>query len=258
MIILGKIFHLKASLSEGFDMSFFKKIVAKNRFNPGIIGIFTNPFFIARRGLFKEIYSLSDQISGKVLDVGCGEKPYESLFKTKEYIGLEYNNTENRAAKKADIFYDGKTFPFKSSRFDSVVCNQVLEHVFESDDFLHEIHRILKPNGKLLLTVPFIWDEHEQPVDFARYSSFGLKNLLERNGFKVIIQRKSVSNFAVIFQLINSYLFKKVSNIPLLKHFCIVFIMSIFNILGVISSVILPKNNDLYLDNVILARRVSK
>ncbi|MFA5930737.1 MAG: class I SAM-dependent methyltransferase [archaeon] len=238
--------------------SFLNKLISKNRFNPGLVGVFSNPFFIARRGLFREISSLSKEINGRILDVGCGEKPYEQLFTAKEYIGLEYDNTENRAAKKADVYYDGKKFPFKKAEFDSVVCNEVLEHIFEPDNFVLEIHRVLKQNGKLLLTVPFVWDEHEQPVDYARYSSFGLKSLLERNGFKVLEQRKSVNDFSIIFQLINSYLFKKVSKNKFLKYFCIIFVMSIFTILGIISSVILPKNDDLYLDNIILAKKVKK
>ena len=58
------------------------------------------------------------------------------------------------------------------------MCNQVLEHVFNPDDFVREIARVLKPGGALLLTVPFVWNEHEQPYDYARYSSFGLRAFL--------------------------------------------------------------------------------
>jgi SAM-dependent methyltransferase len=239
-------------------MNFLKKIIVKNRFNPVLIGIFTNPFYIARRGLHKEVSILSKYIQGNVLDVGCGEKPYEKLFNVKKYVGLEYDNTENRKAKKADFYYDGKIFPFKNSEFDAVVCNEVLEHIFEPDKFILEIKRVLKVNGVLLLTVPFVWDEHEQPVDYGRYSSFGLKVLLERNGFEVVVQRKSVSDFSIIFQLINSYFFKKVSRNIMAKYLFIIFVSSVFNILGVLSSIILPKNNDLYLDNVVLARKVKK
>jgi SAM-dependent methyltransferase len=66
----------------------------------------------------------------------------------------------------------------------------VLEHVFNPDDFLNEVNRVLKPSGKLLLTVPFVWDEHEQPYDYARYSSFGLRSLLEKHGFSIVKHEK--------------------------------------------------------------------
>lgn len=92
--------------------------------------------------------------------------------------------------------------------YGGVICNQVLEHVFNPDLFLQEIFRVLKPGGKLLMTVPFVWDEHEQPWDYARYSSFGLRSLLERNGFIVDEQRKTNADARVLFQLINAYLYK--------------------------------------------------
>ncbi|RME57501.1 class I SAM-dependent methyltransferase, partial [Candidatus Parcubacteria bacterium] len=153
--------------------------------------MFINPFYFARKGLAGHIADLADRVTGKTLDVGCGSKPYESLYASSEYIGLEYDTPENRASKEADFFYDGETFPFESASFDSVVANEVFEHVFNPDRFLDEVHRVLKSGGRLLMTMPFVWDEHEQPHDFARYSSFGIRYLLEKHGFEIVDQRKS-------------------------------------------------------------------
>ena len=106
------------------------------------------------------------------------------------------------------------------------------------------------------MTVPFVWDEHEQPCDYARYSSFGLKFIVEKHGFKVVKQRKTVSDIRVIFQIINTYLYKilftRNPHVDLLL--CFLF-MSPFNILGEVLYRLLPQNDDLYLDNVILARK---
>jgi SAM-dependent methyltransferase len=55
----------------------------------------------------------------------------------------------------------------------------VLEAIFEPKCFLKELTRVLKPGGYALFTVPFIWDEHDQPNDFARYSSFALSTYLK-------------------------------------------------------------------------------
>ncbi len=108
----------------------------------------------------------------------------------------------------------------------------------------------------MLLTVPFVWDEHEQPWDFARYSSFGLKSLLERNGFEVLEQRKTNADVRVLFQLTNAYLQKilwtRYSFLNLL--FCAI-LMTPINILGVALYRFLPRNPDLYLDQVVLARK---
>lgn len=233
-----------------------KNIIEKENFNPSLWGILFNPFFIARRGLAKHIKELSPQITGKILDVGCGTKPYKNFFTYSEYIGLEFDTGIDSDKKLADYFYDGKVFPFDSGSFDSVICNQVLEHIFEPQEFLKEINRVLKPNGKLLITVPFVWDEHEQPYDFARYSSFGLKHLLEKNGFRVIAYKKSVNNISVIFQLLSDYFYKISLKNKFLKW--VVMFLFIFpsNLIGIILGKLLPYNNDLYLDNIILAQKI--
>ena len=238
-------------------ISSLKTVIRKEQFEPGIIGLVINPFYIARKALLESIKELGDNISGKTLDVGCGTKPYEKYFKSSEYIGLEIETTVHREVRKADFFYDGTKFPFNNNEFDSIVTNQVFEHVFNPDSFLNEINRVLKKNGILLLTVPFVWDEHEQPYDFARYSSFGIKSVLEKNGFEIIAHRKTVTNFGVIIQLINGYIYKMTVRNSLIRQIVTVLVMFPLSILGIILSKILPSNKDLYLDNIILAKKVN-
>ncbi|MHC1737516.1 MAG: class I SAM-dependent methyltransferase [Ignavibacteriaceae bacterium] len=238
-------------------MNKLRKFIENQNFNPSFLGIFFNPFYISRRALYSSIKSLGKEITGKTLDVGCGTKPYEDLFASLEYTGLEIDTTINRDIKKADVFYDGNEFPFPSSMFDSIVTNQVLEHVFNPEFFMKEINRVLKNNGKLLLTVPFVWDEHEQPYDYARYSSFGLKALLGKAGFEIIEHIKTVNDFRIIYQISNAYFYKITRNIPVVKQLTTLFISSFVTISGILISKLLPKNNDLYLDSVVLARKVN-
>ena len=234
-----------------------KERLKKEQFNPSFLGLFVNPFYFARKGLYQNISSLSKEITDKILDIGCGQKPYEKLFNVSEYIGLEIDTPENRESKKADYFYDGKIFPFDNQEFDCVIMNEVFEHIFNPEEFLTEINRVLKLNGKLLITVPFVWDEHEQPFDYARYSSFGLKYLLEKHGFEIIEYKKSINDIRVIFQLINAYLYKiLISSHKYWNLFIILFLMSPFNIIGEILNKFLPKNEDLYLDSIVLAKKI--
>jgi len=234
-------------------MKSLKSLFHKQEFNPGFISLFINPFYFARKGLYQHISELArNNIIGRILDVGCGSKPYLSLFPYHEYIGMELEGGNSGA----DCYYTGNKFPFKDEEFDSVITSQVLEHVPAPDVFLSEIHRILKGGGILLLTVPFIWDEHEQPHDYARYSSFGLVSLLEKNGFIVIQHRKSMTGIRAVFQMLNVYTYKKTATenhyLNVIKTF---FLIAPFNILGEIAGYLFPGNNDLYLDNIILARR---
>lgn len=236
----------------------FKAFKHHQDFFPGWFALLTNPFFIARLGLLKHMRSLAPQISGHLLDIGCGRKPYKSLFKVDSYLGLDIENPgHSHEQEDIDVFYDGKTFPFPDNHFDSALCNQVLEHVFNPEEFVAEIQRVLKPGGKLLLTVPFAWDEHEQPFDYARYSSFGLKDLFERNGFVIREHRKSVNNVAALFQLVNAYIYKitLTNSYPINTLFALV-LMFPFTLLGLTLGFILPKNNDFYLDNILLAEKI--
>ena len=238
--------------------TFLSKQIRKQQFNPGFLGIFINPFYFVRKALYENTLALAKNITGKTLDIGCGYKPYESLFsETTEYIGIDYDSPENKKNTKIDVFYSGHKFPFNDSTFDSAVLTQVLEHIFNPDEFLSEINRVLKKNGKLLLSVPFVWDEHEQPRDYARYSSFGISHILKEHGFKIIEKRKTLNDVRVIFQLINCYIHKKIpaKNYKVRLCFYVVFITP-FTLLGIIFSKILPKNDDLYMDNIILAEKI--
>jgi len=239
----------------------FKKLRVlyhQQEFFPGWLGLFVNPFYFARKGLAKHISELAGRITGSTLDVGCGSKPYSHLYGSNKYVGLEIDTPANRACKRADYFYDGNQFPFANESFNSVVANEVFEHVFNPDQFLREVSRVLVPSGMALLTMPFVWDEHEQPHDFARYSSFGIKALLERHGFEIVEQRKSTDDIRVVFQLLNTYIYKKTltRKVRLNRLTALVFFAP-FNLLGELLFYITPRNPDLYLDNIVLARKIA-
>ena len=108
----------------------------------------------------------------------------------------------------------------------------------------------------MLLTIPFVWDEHEQPYDFARYSTFGLKALLERHGFAVLEQRKLLADFSIILQLVNAYLYKVLhSRLWMLNLLTTAVLLGPLSLLGSLLGAILPRNPDLFLDQLVLAER---
>jgi SAM-dependent methyltransferase len=233
-----------------------KTVYEKEQFHPGWLGLFINPFYFARKELAQNIASMARHMGHKILDVGCGQKPYASLFDSSAYVGLEFDTPANRAKGVADVYYDGGGFPFPAQEFDAVICSQVLEHVFNPGEFLTEVHRVLRDGGKLLLTVPFVWDEHEQPYDFARYSSFGIKYLLEQHGLDIIEHKKTLADVRVLFQLANAYFYKwLVGGNAYWNLLATLVFMSPLNLLGALVYKVLPRNDDLYLDNVVLARK---
>jgi len=118
---------------------------------------------------------------GKVLDVGCGNLIDQIGFiPGDEYIGLDM-----KMSKYVSILVDATKMPIKNNSFDCCICNAVLEHVREPHVILKEINRVLKPNGLLWLSVPFIQHIHADPYDFRRYTEQGLVVEVENADFSI-------------------------------------------------------------------------
>lgn len=116
------------------------------------------------------------------MDIGCGASPYRDLFSPDFYCGLDVKiSGHDHTHSNIDLLYDGFNLPLRDTSIDGAFASEVFEHVFDLDGLLTEIHRIPKPGGFLLFSVPFAWSEHEEPFDFARYTSFGISHVLERN-----------------------------------------------------------------------------
>ena len=101
---------------------------------------------LANELLLREILKTTSYIKGRVLDIGCGEKPYRDIFSSRidSYIGVDLPQTVH-AKHAIDIFANAHYLPFKKDTFDTVLCLEILEHVEMPLEVLKEIHRILKP-----------------------------------------------------------------------------------------------------------------
>ena len=240
--------------------SFLKRIWQKEAYDPSyLIGIWINPVFIIRKGLMDGIHDISSYMhGGRLLDVGCGSKPYEKIFKVEEYIGIDIEiSGHNHSSSKIDKFYDGKKIPFADEYFENVFASEVFEHVFNIDELLGEINRVLKCGGKLGFTCPFVWDEHEQPYDYARYTSFAVEHLLSSNGFKLVKLIKSTGYFETVMQMLSVYVYQHV--LPrnrYLKVLLIPILVAPINILAIALSKVLPKSKNFYHNNIVLAEKL--
>lgn len=217
--------------------------------------------YFTRKGLKDGITAFAGSLQGKMLDFGCGSKPYKSCFTVDEYIGLDYENEgHSHKNEQIDVFYDGKNIPFPDGYFDAVLCTEVIEHVFNLDETLKEINRVTRKDARLLFTCPFTWNEHEVPYDFARYTRFALKSVFERNGFEILDFQKSGSFITAITQMISLYaqesIYPKMKGFFLLRWIYKVCFILIPNISGILLEKILPENRSLYLNNIVLAKKV--
>lgn len=121
-----------------------------------------------------------------LLDAGAGEGQYKSAFSHTYYVGVDLAVGDTQwSYDDLDIIGSLIQIPLEQAVFDAVLCTQVLEHVPEPEKVLREIQRVLKPGGKLFLTVPQSWHQHQKPHDYYRYTSFGIRYLLEKVGLQI-------------------------------------------------------------------------
>jgi SAM-dependent methyltransferase len=121
---------------------------------------------------------------GRMLDVGCGDKPWERTFAphVTEHVGLERSGVRR---SRADVLYDGGRMPFAAAEFDTVLCNQVLEHVPDPRALWADMTRVLRPGGRLVVTVPFSFRLHAEPDDYWRFTPHALRRLCDESGLAV-------------------------------------------------------------------------
>jgi len=119
------------------------------KFQVGLYDFLFTPFFTIRYHLHKGVAANAGILQGKLLDFGCGSKPYQHLFShINEYIGVDFEGGGNPYEKNnVDFYYDGHHLPFENQTFDSALATEVFEHIFNIDEILGEIHRVLKPGG---------------------------------------------------------------------------------------------------------------
>jgi len=165
------------------------------------IRVWTNPkltddIYLHFSEVLKDIKKYSPAITGKVLDLGAGKSPYKMFFRNAD----KYVRLDNRDYKDIDIVADiSKKIPVKNGDFDSIICIQVLEHVKDPKHVINEIHRILKKDGKCLLTTHMAAPLHGEPYDYYRFTKYALKDLFK--DFKYVEVKTSGGAALSIIQL---------------------------------------------------------
>jgi SAM-dependent methyltransferase len=166
--------------------------------------------YIVAQGLVDSLKRTKPFAKGRLLDVGCGCKPYEPLYSAvNQHIGVDVpiDLSANKEPKRADVYADiSKGLPFKSNCFDTVLCTEVLEHIAEPLALMNEMGRVLKPGGHLLLTAPQVWGLHEEPFDFYRYTRYGLAHLAHKSRLEVVYISARGGHWAMVGQRTSSFL----------------------------------------------------
>jgi SAM-dependent methyltransferase len=143
----------------------------------------TSPTWVVRHALAEWLRGQATELESgppvRVLDVGCGPKPYYPFFArvSFEYIGVDV--VENPAAELRGPI---EALPVEDGSFDVVLCTQVLEHCDDPAQAVRELRRVTAPGGRVLASTHGVQVYHPSPVDYWRWTHEGLRRLFEQNG----------------------------------------------------------------------------
>jgi len=146
----------------------------------------------------------TEPIKGKILDLASGTRrpSYYRFLKVEDssdVISVDISD-ERKPKIKADL---EKPFPFPDKEFDYVFCFNLLEHIYNHCNLIHEAYRVVRENGRLIGTVPFLGSVHGDPDDYFRYTKSALNNIFQEAGFKDIkIESLGYGPFAVCYYMI--------------------------------------------------------
>ncbi len=141
--------------------------------------------FIQAKSYYKII---REHTQGLLLDLGCGKVPWYEAYKdlVTDNICIDWSNTLNQSIHLDQNLDLNQGIPLDDNHFDTILATDVLEHISNPKLFISESARLLKPKGKLILAVPFLYKIHEVPHDYYRYTEYALRNFMDKNNLKTI------------------------------------------------------------------------
>ena len=136
-----------------------------------------------------------------LLDAGAGDCHWRKHFPEANYIGMDLAVGDSEwDYSHLDITGDLRNIPLAENSVDTIISIEVLEHLPEPWKVVAEFNRVLTQAGYLFLNCPQSFHQHQVPYDFFRYTPFGLRSLLENNGFEVIWVKPQLGNFHHIYR----------------------------------------------------------
>ena len=156
--------------------------------------------YLHYKSYHNELFNIFNKYAtGDLLDIGCGNKPYEDklLGKINKYVGVDITQSSEG---KVDYLFPANNISLADNLFDTVLSTQTIEHVEDHQGLVNEAFRILKPNGIFILSGPLYWPLHEEPYDFFRFTNHGFKYILEKAGFQVLEVKSNGGSWSVAGQ----------------------------------------------------------
>jgi 2-polyprenyl-3-methyl-5-hydroxy-6-metoxy-1,4-benzoquinol methylase len=126
--------------------------------------------------------------NGALVDIGCGKVPLYETYRdcTTEVVCVDWANSLHENPHVDAYANLNAGLPFSDRCFDTILATDVLEHLRSPALFWAEASRVLRPRGKVIVGVPFLYWIHEQPHDHGRYTEYRLRAWCEENGLSIL------------------------------------------------------------------------
>jgi len=162
---------------------------------------------VSNTHLVAAVADAAREARGAMLDVGCGLKPYLDVFSggVDVHIGTDWPGSLH-GPSGVDVLSDNRLLPFAAGSFDTVLCTEVIEHSPDPRGVMAEMARVMKRGGRLILSAPFCYIVHEEPHDYFRFTSEGLRALAEGVGLDVSYVRPVGGALSVLADLFSKVL----------------------------------------------------
>jgi SAM-dependent methyltransferase len=172
-----------------------------------------HPYYLVYTPLIKSLqYSINKYAKGNLLDIGCGNKPYQKMFEGKidKYIGCDIIQS---SGEKVDVLCPANKIPLPNESFNTVFSTQTIEHVADHQGLVNEACRLLHKEGYFIVSGPLYWHLHEEPYDYFRFTKYGFEYILQNAGFKIVECLPNGGAWATLGQaIIHSHSFKNPQN----------------------------------------------
>ncbi len=145
-------------------------------------------------------------VRGLVLNVSGGSQTYaEEVRRIPGNRMVVTDWLSSQTSNRVDVFCDAHVLPFGNDAVDSVLLTEVLEHLADPRQALREAFRVLKQGGALLVTTPFLYQAHQRPFDFFRFTYDGLILIATEAGFRDVSVARRGESFAVGLNALRSF-----------------------------------------------------
>jgi len=219
---------------------------------------FVFPVNLERASIIRCLRDARGSVHGRLLDAGCGTKPYVDIFRqsVSEHIGIDFTRiaVQRSFLGGPDVVGDVGRLPFASESFDSVLCTQVLEHIPNPEQVMNEFHRVLRPGGTLIVTTPQTWGLHGEPYDYYRYTRCGLAYLARSAGFEVVRLQSRGGFWVAVAQMLSVRIYSPFAGLPYVARLPILPVCALIQACGRIMAAV-DRSDDLTLGHGMIARR---